>query len=88
MYLKELVHYIHLNPLRAKIVKDLKELKSYPYCGHSVLLGKMKYDWQDSEYVLNFFWILTWTGTSGHTKHTLPGELPRVGALIWWVEAC
>ena len=55
MYLKELVRYIHLNPLRAKIVKDLKELKSYPYCGHSVLLGKMKYDWQDSEYLLNFF---------------------------------
>jgi len=49
------VRYIHLNPLRAKIVKDLKELKSYPYCGHSVLLGKMKYDWQDSEYLLNFF---------------------------------
>lgn len=55
MYPKELVRYIHLNPLRAKIVKDLKELKSYPYCGHSVLLGKMKYDWQDSEYLLNFF---------------------------------
>ena len=48
VYLKELVRYIHLNPLRAKIVKDLKELKSYPYCGHSVLLGKMKYVWQDS----------------------------------------
>ena len=55
VYLKELVRYIHLNPLRAKILKDLKELKSYPYCGHSVLLGKMKYDWQDSEYLLNFF---------------------------------
>jgi len=55
VYLKELVRYIHLNPLRAKIVKDLKELKSYPYCGHSVLLGKVKNDWQDTEYVLNFF---------------------------------
>jgi REP element-mobilizing transposase RayT len=55
VYLRELVRYIHLNPLRAKIVNDLKALKTYPYCGHSVLLGKVKYDWQDSEYVLNFF---------------------------------
>jgi putative transposase len=30
-YLKELVRYIHLNPLRAKIVPDLKILNSYPY---------------------------------------------------------
>ena len=37
------------------MVKDLKELKSYPYCGHGVLLGKVKNDWQDSEYVLNLF---------------------------------
>ena len=49
------MRYIHLNPLRAKMVKDLKELKSYPYCGQGVLLGKVKNDWQDSEYVLNLF---------------------------------
>ncbi len=55
LYLKELVRYIHLNPLRAKMVKDLKELKSYPYCGHGALLGKVKNDWQNSEYVLNLF---------------------------------
>jgi hypothetical protein len=57
LYLKELVRYIHLNPLRAKIVKDLKALKSYPYCGHGALMGKVKNDWQDTEYVLNFFGI-------------------------------
>jgi putative transposase len=55
LYLKELVRYIHLNPLRAEMVKDLKDLKSYPYCGHGALLGKVKNDWQDSEYVLNLF---------------------------------
>lgn len=54
-YLKELVRYIHLNPLRAKVVKDLKALKSYRYCGHSVIMGKVKYAWQDTDYVLGLF---------------------------------
>ncbi|MBW1766843.1 MAG: transposase [Deltaproteobacteria bacterium] len=54
-YLQELVRYIHLNPLRAKIVTDLKELDRYSYCGHSALMGKKKREWQDIEYVLGFF---------------------------------
>jgi REP element-mobilizing transposase RayT len=41
-YLKELVRYIHLNPLRAKIVSDISELNGYEYSGHSVLLGNKK----------------------------------------------
>ncbi len=41
-YLLELTRYIHLNPLRAKLVKDLKELDKYPWTGHSVLLGNKK----------------------------------------------
>jgi REP element-mobilizing transposase RayT len=54
-YLLELVRYIHLNPLRAKVVVDLKELDSYSYCGHSVLTGKRKREWQEMEYVLGYF---------------------------------
>jgi len=54
-YLKELVRYIHLNPLRAKIVSNIAELNKYPFCGHSVLLGRRKHDWQDSKYVLAYF---------------------------------
>ena len=55
VYLKELVRYIHLNPLRAKIVEDLKALKQYQWCGHSVLMGKVEADFQDSAYVLRLF---------------------------------
>ena len=54
-YLKELVRYIHLNPLRAKLVADLKALDSYSYCGHSALMGKKRYKWQDIKYVLGFY---------------------------------
>ena len=41
-YLLELIRYIHLNPLRAKLVKDLNALDKYPWTGHSVLLGNKK----------------------------------------------
>jgi REP element-mobilizing transposase RayT len=41
-YLLELTRYIHLNPLRAKLVKDMKELDKYLWTGHSALLGKRK----------------------------------------------
>jgi putative transposase len=46
LYLKELVGYIHLNPLRARLVAELKELAKYPYAGHSVLMGKQIRDFQ------------------------------------------
>ena len=55
VYFQELVRYIHLNPLRAKMVKTLSELDKYPWCGHSVIMGKKKRDWQDRNYVLRWF---------------------------------
>ena len=54
-YFLELVRYIHLNPLRAGLVVDLKQLKRYPYCGHSVLMGTWKKPWQDTSAVLGMF---------------------------------
>jgi putative transposase len=54
-YLKELVRYIHLNLLRAGLVKDLKELGRNGWSGHSALVGKVKRQWQNTEYVLSFF---------------------------------
>lgn len=54
-YLLELVCYIHLNCLRASIVKNMRELNSYPYSGHAAIMGKLKYDWQDTDYVLRLF---------------------------------
>ena len=55
IYFRELVRYIHLNPLRAKIVSDIKELNKYPYSGHSVLIGRKKHEWQDTKYVFSYF---------------------------------
>jgi len=54
-YLLELVRYIHLNPIRAGVVKDVGALNSYPWSGHSVLMGKVRHAWQDTDYVLGMF---------------------------------
>ena len=54
-YFRELVRYIHLNPLRAKLVNDTKALGKYLYSGHSAVVGKVKRDWQQVDYVLGFF---------------------------------
>jgi putative transposase len=51
-YLLELVRYIHLNPMRAGVVPDLHRLNMYPFCGHGVLLGKRKNEFQDTKTVL------------------------------------
>ncbi|HSN24270.1 MAG TPA: transposase [Methylomicrobium sp.] len=45
-YLLELVRYIHLNPLRAKLVVSMGELDRFEFCGHGVILGKQQKDWQ------------------------------------------
>jgi putative transposase len=55
LYFHELVRYIHLNPIRAGKVKDINALNSHPNCGHSVLMGKVKHDWQDTDSVLKLF---------------------------------
>ncbi len=41
-YLLELIRYIHLNPLRAGLVKDLKKLDKYAWTTHSTILGRRK----------------------------------------------
>ena len=54
-YLLELVRYIHLNPLRAKLVPGLEGLDRYPWSGHAVLMGRRKAEGQEVEEVLGRF---------------------------------
>jgi putative transposase len=51
-YFLELVRYIHLNPLRARVVKSVDELKKFRYCGHASLLGIYEHSWQKTKEVL------------------------------------
>jgi len=54
-YFLELVRYIHLNPIRANLVKEFEQLFRYTFCGHGVLLGNMANNWQDVSTVLDHF---------------------------------
>jgi REP element-mobilizing transposase RayT len=51
-YFLALVRYIHLNPVRARMVSSLEELAQYPWSGHSVLMGKQKASFQEKDEVL------------------------------------
>jgi hypothetical protein len=54
-YLLELVRYIHLNPVRSRLVKDPA---FYPWSSHQAYLGKVsgnKHRWVDTEWVLSLF---------------------------------
>jgi len=54
-YLLELVRYLHLNPLRAKVVPDLRRLDRSPWTGHSALLGTVPRPWQATRAILAQF---------------------------------
>lgn len=51
----ELVRYIHLNPLRAGLVRSLAELERYPYSGHGFIMGRVRRGWFDSNLVRAYF---------------------------------
>ena len=54
-YLLELVRYLHLNPVRAGLVRTIEELAHYPWTGHARLMGTTAARWQDVDFVLAQF---------------------------------
>jgi len=54
-YFLELVRYIHLNPLRAKLVDSIVELADFPFGGHSSVLHRRLRPWHAVEEVLDRF---------------------------------
>jgi len=74
-YLMELVGYIHLNPLRARLVEDLKALDKFKFSGHGVLMGKKKLDWQDTDYVLKFYGRKKSTARKNYREYVKKGIL-------------
>jgi REP element-mobilizing transposase RayT len=72
-YLMELVRYIHLNPLRAKLTSDFDELQAYPYGGHSAIMGKVKREWQNVDLVLALFGSITPSARTAYRQYVQDG---------------
>jgi REP element-mobilizing transposase RayT len=54
-YLLALIRYIHLNPIRAKIIQTMEELDRYPWTGHRAFIGKADHPWMDIDTALSEF---------------------------------
>lgn len=54
-YLLELVRYIHLNPLRGRLVENINELDLFPWSGHAALMGGKEQPEQDTGSILGRF---------------------------------
>lgn len=88
-YFLELVRYIHLNPLRAGLVKDLEGLDHYQWSGHAALLGNRTMEGQEKDEVLARFgkskaqallgyWQFVADGiAAGHRADLIGGGLKR-----------
>jgi hypothetical protein len=72
-YLLDLTRYIHLNPLRAGIVANKKDLDTYPWTGHSAIIGKLKREWQDSDTILAYFGRTKREAIGGYNRFVAQG---------------
>ncbi len=69
-YLLELVRYIHLNPLRAKMVEDPEE---YPWSSHNTYLGKESFLWLTTDWMLHQFGKSVKKARAGYRSFVLDG---------------
>ena len=63
-------------------MENLEKLDRYRYCCHSVLMGRVKNDWQDRDYVLNWFGSKEGEAKRGY-RHFEKRGLIRDVVLIW-----
>ena len=72
-YFKELVRYIHLNPVRARLVSNITELAAFPFSGHGALMGAVKQPWQNVDFVLKRFGKTLQSGRKAYLRYMEKG---------------
>lgn len=76
-HLREVVRYIHLNPIRAGLVGSVKELERYPWTGHSQILRGGTACWQDLQSLGEIF-----AGKMGSSWTARYLEFVRAGSCV------
>ena len=71
-YLLELIRYIHLNPVRAKMVSNIDQ---YPWSGHATYLGRQVLSWVTTEWVLKQFGVRMFTCRQRYEKFVQAGVM-------------
>ncbi|XSG84916.1 MAG: transposase [Methylohalobius sp. ZOD2] len=69
-YLRELIRYIHLNPVRAGLVEDPKD---YPWSGHLPYLSGTGPEWLTTDWVLSQFHSHSETARARYAKFVMDG---------------
>ncbi|HDY71000.1 MAG TPA: hypothetical protein ENH50_04970 [Nitrospirae bacterium] len=75
-----LIRYIHLNPIRAGNVRDVETLNTYPWSGHSAVMGKSKCQWMDTEHVLAQFGTKKKAARKAYRRFTEEGVNIKYGS--------
>jgi REP element-mobilizing transposase RayT len=72
-YFLELVRYLHLNPVRARLVPDVDALETYPWTGHATLLGRTHQLGQNTDVVLVQFGRTRATARQAYVRFVTDG---------------
>ena len=70
-YLLELVRYIHLNPVRARLVR---QPQAYAWSGHRAYLGKETLPWLETDWVLSQFGVRLSIGRKRYEAFVREGQ--------------
>ena len=82
-YLEELIRYVHLNPVRAGICRDLTALDRYPWCGHAVLMSHAQSDFQNTDDVLKRFGDTSAKARTAYRDFIQAGLTGKGGEDLW-----
>jgi len=72
-YLQELIRYVHLNPLRGGLCRNIKQLDNYPWSGHAVLMGNGSAAFQTTEAVMKRFGSTPESAREGYRRFIIAG---------------
>ncbi|MFT4888472.1 MAG: putative transposase [Pseudohongiellaceae bacterium] len=74
-YLRELVCYIHLNPVKAGMIEDSHQLERYRWTGHAAAFGRYSQPWHDVQAMLTHFGNSKETARDNYRQFVLQGSL-------------